>query len=106
MAATALTVQTITTAGAAEAHVAANADGNYVQDNDGNIYLDLSINKETRQAISEIKKLGVVGYYCSANDVWCRGLECSDRKACNLLNGSLCKPVLIIDIEAIMEAIK
>lgn len=42
MAATALTVQTLSSSGAAEAHVAANADGNYVQDNDGNIYLDLS----------------------------------------------------------------
>lgn len=42
MASTALTVQTLSSAGGSEAHVAANADGNYVQDNDGNIYLDLS----------------------------------------------------------------
>lgn len=42
MAATELAVSTLTTSGLAEAHVAANADGNYVQDNDGWIFLDLS----------------------------------------------------------------
>ena len=55
------------------------------------------------KALSEIKKLGVVGYHCyGGNDGYWEG-KCKEGKKCIAFAGDKCKPVLIIDMSKIEE---